>query len=85
MIQSREQLRFAFGRGNLLDFIQRPFRNVGQCPSYEILERRVALIEAPPHSTREILHLLRRDIVEPFPGQRALAHAADRYDAHDAN
>src|SRR5271156_929528 len=70
---------------------QRPYdllafaAHIDERPAEEIVECRVALIETPPEPAGERLHLLRRDIVEPFPGKRALAHAADGDEAEDAH
>src|SRR5262249_11518683 len=55
-------------------------RSAGQIrerPRGEVLQPRVALVEAPPHAPGERLHLVGCDLVPPRPRQRAFAHAAD--------
>ena len=83
MVERGQQLCFALaGLGVLLDLLPGAAGHVRQRPDDEILEGRVALVEAPPHPAGQRLHLLRRDVVEPLPRQRALAHPADRDDVH---
>jgi hypothetical protein len=50
----------------------------------EILEGCVAFVKAPPQPPGERLDFVWRDPVEPFPGERTLADAADRDKAEDA-
>ena len=57
--------------------------HVGQGADDEILEGGVALVEAPPQATRERLHLMGSNVVEPLPGEGAFAHATDGDDVED--
>ena len=60
-------------------------RDVGERADDEVLEVGVAFVEAPPHAPGEVRQFVGRDVVEPFPGQRALAHAADGDDVEEAD
>ncbi len=83
-VEGGEELCLAVGRGDLLDFGERASGDVGEGAGDEVLEGGVGLVEAPPQATSERGHLLRGDVVEPLPSERALAHAADGDDVEDA-
>src|SRR6185295_5476569 len=70
--------------GVLLNVIFGTPAHVGQRADDEVLERSVALVEAPPHPAGERLHFIRRDVVEPFPCERAFAHPSNSDDIEDA-
>ena len=83
-IEDRQQLILAIAHRDLLGLGARPARQVGQRPRGEVLQAGVALVEAPPHAPGQRLHLVGGDLVPPRPGQRALAHAADRHQREQA-
>jgi hypothetical protein len=72
------------GPGQGAHLVLAPPADVAERTGQEILERRVGFVEAPPEPAGERLHFLRRDLPEPLPGERALAHAANGDEAENA-
>jgi hypothetical protein len=74
----------AVGRFHLTHGFLGLSRNIRERTDYEVFPVRVAFVEAPPHAPGKIRHFFRRDVVEPFPGERAFPHAADGHKVEDA-
>jgi hypothetical protein len=79
-----QQPSLALLPGEAADLVLGLPADIAEGADQEILEGCIALVEAPPQLPGERLDFVWCDLVEPFPGERALAHAADRDKAKDA-
>jgi hypothetical protein len=83
-IQGLQQLPLGLEQRHALHLFPGPPADVGQGAGDEILEAGVALVQAPPQPPGQGRHFQWSHLVEPLPGQGALAHAADGDHVEDA-
>src|SRR5262245_45560803 len=77
LVQDREELCLSVWAREGFDLFFALPAHIGQCSDQKILKRRIRLIKAPPQTAGEGLHFLRGNLLEPFPGERTLAHATN--------